>query len=242
VNQDQYTGRADIHMHSTSSDGFATVHQILGYVARKQLLDVIAITDHDVMDSSLWAYNHRHNYPFDIIPGVEVSSADGHVLALWVTNPIEPGMSLKDTTTAIHKQGGVAILAHPFEAIVCPSAAWSYLRNPQIIVEAGIDAIEIHNAGAFTPGNNLLARRLANQLGLPTVGNSDGHSIQAIGRGTTSFKGQTADDLRHAILTGDTVVDGRMWPAKDYVRLFPNLVRSKLEILGLRPTPQRVRV
>jgi predicted metal-dependent phosphoesterase TrpH len=236
---DQYTGRADIHMHSTASDGFASIHQILGYVARKRLLNVIAITDHDVMDSSLWAYNHRHNYPFDIIPGVEVSSADGHVLALWVTQPIARDMSLKDTVKAIHKQGGMAILAHPFEAIVCPSAAWSYLRNPHIIVDAGIDAIEIHNAGAFTPGNNLLARRLAKQLGLPTVGNSDGHSLDAIGRGTTAFKGRTADDLRQAIQSGDTVVSGSMWPARDYVKLFPNLVRSKLEILGLRPTPQQ---
>src|SRR5215813_1872643 len=81
------TGRADIHMHTTASDGFSDVRTVLSHIARTGKLDVIAITDHDVLDSSLWAYNHRAKYPFEIIPGVEVSSAEGHVLALWVTQP-----------------------------------------------------------------------------------------------------------------------------------------------------------
>jgi predicted metal-dependent phosphoesterase TrpH len=228
----RYTGRADIHMHTTASDGFATVEQVLNYVAQRKHLDVIAITDHDVLDSSLWAYNHRAQYPFEIIPGVEVSSADGHVLALWVTRPIEKGMTLAETVAAIHDQGGMAILAHPFEAIVCTHTFWNYLRHPEIISKAGIDAIEIHNAGAFTPGNNLLARRLAQQLQLPVVGNSDAHSVNAIGRGMTHFEGRTAADFRHAVATKQTHVEGTSWPLEDYVRLFPNLVRSKLELLS----------
>ncbi len=227
-----YTGRADIHMHTTASDGFASVQQVLDHIARTKLLDVVAITDHDVMDASLWAYTHRHNYPFEIIPAVEVSSAEGHVLALWVTQPIDKGMSLKDTAAAIHRQGGSAILAHPFEFIVCSEAFFNYLRNPQVILEAEIDALEIHNAGAFTPGNNLLARRLAAQLNLPTVGNSDGHSLEAIGRGVSYFPGRTAADFRAALLAKQTYVEGRGWPLKDYVKLFPNLVRSKLELFN----------
>ena len=234
-----YTGRADIHMHTTASDGFATIQRVLDHIAYNRLLDVMAITDHDVMDASLWAYNHRQMYPFDIIPGVEVSSADGHVLALWVTQPIPAGLSLAETAAAIHKQGGMAILAHPFELIVCPDAAVRYLRHPEVVREAGIDAIEIHNAGAMTPGNNLLARHLAKNLNLPTVGNSDGHSLEAIGRGSTYFKGHTAEDFRAAVLAGDTVVNGSMWPIKDYVRLFPRLVRGKLGSLRPLPVHQR---
>jgi hypothetical protein len=233
-----FTGRADIHIHTTSSDGFATVEQVLDDVARRGHLDVIAITDHDVLDSSLWAYQHRAQYPFDIIPGVEVSSADGHVLALWVTKPIDKGMSLRETVTAIHAQGGVAVLAHPFEVVVCTHTFMTYLRHPEVVVEAGVDAIEIHNAGAFTPGNNLLARRLARQAGLPMVGNSDGHSLRAIGRGRTYFPGRTAADFRRALLTRQTAVEGVKWPLADYVRLFPNLVRDKLAAL----TPAHLRV
>ncbi|MEZ4668781.1 MAG: PHP-associated domain-containing protein [Anaerolineae bacterium] len=231
-------GRADIHMHTTASDGFATVKQVLNHITRMGTLDVIAITDHDVMDASLWAYEHRYNYPFDIIPGVEVSSAEGHVLALWVTHPIPKHMSLKETATAIHKQGGMAILAHPFEMIVCPDAAIRYFRNPEIVREAGIDAIEVHNAGAFTPGNNLMARRLATRLKLPIVGNSDGHSLAAIGRGSTQFAGRTAVDFRSALLRRATLVKGTSWPMADRIALFPNLVRDKLSNLTTsRPVP-----
>jgi hypothetical protein len=104
-----------------------------------------------------------------------------------------------------------------------------------MIREAGIDALEIHNAGALTPGNNLLARRLAALTGLPVVGNSDAHSPQAIGRGFTCFPGRSADDFRRAVLSGSTRVEGRSWPPGDYLRLFSNLVQNKLQTLGFNP-------
>lgn len=218
------TGRADIHMHTTASDGFFTVQQVLAHIEQLGTLDVIAITDHDTLDASLWAYANRERYPFDIVPGVEVSSADGHVLALWVTRPIPAGLSLAETAAAIHEQGGLAILAHPFELVVCTEAAIRHLRRPQQVRQAGIDAVEIHNAGALTPGNNLLARRLARQLAMPVVGNSDAHSLRAVGRGVTLFEGRTAADFRRAVVSRATAVEGGGWPLRDYWRLVPNMV------------------
>jgi predicted metal-dependent phosphoesterase TrpH len=193
-------------------------------------LSVVAITDHDVLDASLWAYSQRAHYPFGIIPGVEVSSADGHVLALWVMQPIAAGMSLGQTAAAIHEQGGVAVLAHPFEVTVYTGAFARYLRHPEVIREAGIDAIEVHNAGTITPGSNLLAPRLAARLGLPVTGGSDGHSLEAIGRGWTRFPGSTADDLRAALLRGATTAGGGSWPLADYVRLLPRWFDTHLPI------------
>src|SRR4051794_4666712 len=109
----QLTGRADLHMHTTVSDGTATVEQMLDHIARRGDLDVIAITDHDRLAGSLWAYSHRDRYPFDIVPGLEVTSSDAHILGLWITEPTRKGMSIEDTTAAIHAQGGIAIMAHP---------------------------------------------------------------------------------------------------------------------------------
>ena len=222
--------RADIHIHTTASDGFATVEQVLDHIARVGTLSVVAITDHDVLDASLWAYTHRDHYPFELIPGVEVSSADGHVLALWVTQPIAAGMSLKETAAAIHEQGGVAVLAHPFEVTVYAGAISRYLRHPEVVQEAGIDAIEVHNAGTITPGCNLLARRLAAQLGMSITGGSDGHSLVALGRGWTRFPGTTADDLRAALIQGETTAGGHSWPLADYLRLLPHWFDTKLPI------------
>ena len=97
-------GRADLHMHTTASDGKPAVQELLNFIQKQRKhLNVIAITDHDKLDASLWAYKRRSFYLFDIIPGVEVSSRDGHILALWVTTPIQRDMDLADTVAAIHE-------------------------------------------------------------------------------------------------------------------------------------------
>ncbi|HYX50877.1 MAG TPA: PHP domain-containing protein, partial [Ktedonobacteraceae bacterium] len=71
-------GKADLHMHSTYSDGIATIEQILHHVQQNTMLDVIAITDHDVIEGSLRARDlwTRGNYRFDYIVGEEVSTKE----------------------------------------------------------------------------------------------------------------------------------------------------------------------
>ncbi len=80
-------GRADLHIHTTASDGKASVKELLNFIANQRPhLNAIAITDHDILDASLWAYERNSFYPFDIIPGVEVSAQGCHILALWESN------------------------------------------------------------------------------------------------------------------------------------------------------------
>lgn len=214
-------GRADLHMHATVSDGLATVHEMLDYAARHTELDVLAITDHDQLDASLWAYYHQDRYPFEIVPGVEVTSAEGHVLALWVTEPIPKGMSLVETAAAIHEQQGVAIVAHPMEPTIAPHMVKRYLTHPRVLIQSGIDAVEIFNAGAITPGNNWLAQRVFGKLGLPVVGNSDAHMPHNIASGVTRFNGKTASDLRDSLALGCTTAEGKSWPITTYLKLLP---------------------
>src|SRR5881392_4120356 len=85
-------GRADLHMHSTYSDGLATIEQILHQVQHHMHLDVIAITDHDVIEGALrardlWA---RGRYRFDFVVGEEVSTNEVHMLALFIQKRIQP--------------------------------------------------------------------------------------------------------------------------------------------------------
>lgn len=221
MHRSELTGRADLHMHTTVSDGLATVQQVLERICQRGDLDVIAITDHDRLEGSLWAYAHRNQYPFEIVPGVEVSSADGHVLALWVTKPIPKDLSLAETAAAIHEQGGLAIVAHPFELIVTGKMVRRYLTHPEVLIQSGIDAVEIINAGAVTPGNNWLARRTFGKLGLALTGSSDAHLPESIGSAVTRFKGTTAADLRESLALGCTAAEGKSWPITTYLKLLP---------------------
>ncbi|MFN8375193.1 MAG: PHP-associated domain-containing protein [Anaerolineae bacterium] len=223
-----HLGTADLHMHTKASDGLPTVQQLLDHVARKTNLDVIAVTDHDVLDASLWAYEQRANYAFDIIPGVEITTREGHVLGLWVTKPIPRRMSLKETAAAVHEQGGLAILAHPGEVLIAGRNVWRHLRNPQVLIDAELDALEMYNAGAITPRGNRLAARICAKAGLPVVGNSDAHTLGGIGCGVTRFQGHNAADLRKAITSGQTLVEGASWAFIDFLKISPTSIRGTL--------------
>jgi predicted metal-dependent phosphoesterase TrpH len=212
-------GRADLHIHTTASDGVASVLDVLNFVAEQRALNVIAITDHDTLDASLWAYERQHLYKFDIIPGVEVSSRDGHILALWVTNPIKANMSIADTVAAIHEQKGLAVLAHPFHPYIKKHSkqAMRHFRKPKGLLEAGFDALEIHNSGIAGTGSNWIAKKVAKKLGMAVTAGSDAHTLGAIGTAETIFTGSSAEDLRQALITKSTVAKGRAWSITDYV-------------------------
>mgnify|MGYP005845217279 CR=1 FL=1 len=222
------TGRADLHIHTTASDGIHTVRQVLEHITRMGSLDVIAITDHDCLDASLWAYQQRHQYPFDIVPGLEVTSVDGHVLALWVTSPIPAYLSLQETVAAIHEQDGIAVLAHPLELTIAPQTFWRYLTQPEVLLKAGVDAVEVFNAGAFTVGCNQLAKLAYRNKQIPQLGGSDSHMCATIGRGVTRFRGRTAAELRESIANGLTSAEGMRWGITAYLRLSRSFIRRKL--------------
>lgn len=222
-------GRADLHMHTTASDGLMTVQALLDSVARRGHLDVIAITDHDRLDASLWAYERRQRYPFGIVPGVEVSSAEGHVLALWVTTPIPAGLSMAETAAAVHEAGGIAVLAHPyFSQMGEVRRAWhAYRRDPHYLVRAGLDGLEVFNASVVIPGSNRKAARVAAQLGLAMTGGSDAHTLGAVGTGVTHFAGDTDMHLRAALTQRETFVTGRPWPVASYGRFVADYVARR---------------
>jgi hypothetical protein len=217
-------------MHTSASDGRYQVTEVLRYIATyRPYLNVIAITDHDTLDASLWAYEQQHRFPFDIVPGVEVSSLGGHILGLWVTTPIAKRMSLEDTVAAIHEAGGIAILAHPFDMMMDDVRlnAKRYLSSPQVLLQAGLDGVEVHNAGIITPMSTVLARHLARRAGLAALGNSDAHTLGAIGTGRTRFTGKSAADLRQAILLRDTRAEGSAWNISDYIEYLQTERRSR---------------
>ena len=107
-------GTADIHIHSTySHDATITVRAILRQAADVGL-NVIAITDHDEIRGSLEARDLAPKYKLEAIPGVEVSTRDGHLLALFVEKLPPSGLPLLDTLLIIGRMGGIAIAPHPF--------------------------------------------------------------------------------------------------------------------------------
>src|SRR6478672_7775743 len=174
--------KADLHIHTTASDGTASVPELLEYVARMTDLRVIAITDHDSIAGAQEATRLARQFGIDVIVGEEVSTADGHLLALFIDTFLPPLRPAAETIAAIHAQGGLAITPHPFDRSV-PSLGRGGLQH------AGwdFDAIEGFNAGVIWSqrGCNRAAQRAAATMGLPTIGNSDAHTLATTGLGYT---------------------------------------------------------
>src|SRR5215471_9489563 len=92
-------GTADLHVHTTGSDGVATAAQVLEYVERRTSLAVLAITDHDDLAPALHAreMHARGGYSFDFVPGMEVTTIEGHLLALFVEERVPSFRTLPRT-------------------------------------------------------------------------------------------------------------------------------------------------
>ena len=107
--------KADLHIHSTRSDGLASPRQIMEYAARRTDLSVIAITDHNTLEGALDAKEMQHEYPgLEVVVGEEITSKWGHILGLFLDEEVPPGLSAVETIARINEQGGVAVIAHPF--------------------------------------------------------------------------------------------------------------------------------
>ncbi len=196
--------KLDLHIHSERSpDGRMSLPEIVER-ARAAGLRGAAVCDHDrVLEDA-------PDFPdFLLIPGVEVSTGYGHLLGLFVTGPVET-REFRRAVEAIHAQGGLAVLAHPFEHSIDPGRI-----EP---IAPLLDGVEVWNARANRkhPNANALAEDFAKVRGLRRFGGSDAHVPQEVGNGVTAVEAESLSlaAVKAALLEGKTVVSGRNSPAR----------------------------
>jgi predicted metal-dependent phosphoesterase TrpH len=208
---EQRRGRADLHIHTLASDGTAGIEAILEHVERRTGMDIIAITDHERIDAAVAARSVARDLGLraEVVIGEEVTTLGGHLLALFIEQPVRPYRSMRTTILAVHDQGGLAIPAHPLVPYPLCVQGWMLRRllddpNPS----AHPDALETFNPTSLGKPWHRRVVRFADLHGLARVGNSDAHALEAIATGWTTFPGRDAADLRRAIETRTTDHDG----------------------------------
>jgi len=222
-------GRADLHIHSLASDGTAGVAEILDHVQSRTGLDVIAIADHERIDAAIAARTmaRARGLRFEVVVGEEVTTRGGHLLALFIEEPVRPLRSLRSTIAAIHDQGGIAVPAHPLVPYpLCAQARplRALLADDDPLVHP--DGLETFNPTALGRPFHAQAVRFAAEHDLAVLGNSDAHALDAIGACWTTFPGRTAEDLRLAILERRTHAHGEFHATSGQVRTFARQLRK----------------
>jgi len=192
--------RADLHIHSFhSKDNHQTAQEIFK-AAESKGLGAIAITDHNTVVGAMEALRLAPD-GLIVLPGIEITSADGHILALNVEQDIPRDLSVAETINRIHAAGGIAVAAHPYRT-------WSGLKE-SVIRKSRFDAVEAIN-GRNTRKNNHRVQNLALELELPMIAGSDAHRPGNIGAAVTIFADsvQSRDEMIGAILNKQVLLDG----------------------------------
>lgn len=210
-------GIADLHVHSIfSHDGTATVPAILQR-AKQVGLDIIAITDHDIIRGSLLAAELAPQYGVQVITGVEITTADGDLLALSIRKLIPAGLSLMETIMRVGEQGGFCIAPHPMSEAHSMHSLGAYaIRQALRDRDAAriLIGLETYNAMVLDRSSNDAAKILAECSDIAQTGSSDAHVVEAVGLGATIFPGNTVQHLVAALWTGTTQVQkGPQWGA-----------------------------
>jgi predicted metal-dependent phosphoesterase TrpH len=201
-------GLADLHIHSIYSwDGTASISAILKHASDNVNLDVIAITDHDEIKGALEAREMASKYKVEVITGSEISTADGHCLALFIDRTIPAGLSLEETVLRVGDQGGICIAAHPATKGTKSLNAFTIhvaRRNPQ--VAQILVGVEVLNSSLLLRRSFKVAEAIALFEGMAWVGNSDAHTLSLVGTGASRFPGTTSSDLLAALIARETRV------------------------------------
>ena len=174
----------EIHCHSTYSDGKNTPKEMAAS-ARKKGLDGLVLTDHDEIKGSLKAREYAAD-DLVVYSGMEVSSSDGHILALDVDEIVPRDLSAQETVERIHELGGIAVAAHPYDR-------WRKGVG-DLVLEVGFDAVEVVNGHTF--GNTRDPFEAAGKAGKPMVGGTDAHSASEVGGVTIQVHGELIDSIR----------------------------------------------
>jgi predicted metal-dependent phosphoesterase TrpH len=220
-------GKADLHIHTTFGDGTATVRQIMDYVRDETDLNVIALTDHDDLRAGQQGLELAGAYPFEVIPGMEITTLQGHLLALFLEKPVKMLRSVEWTLQAVHDQGGICIAPHPLSWLTRSLGERAMRRvHDDPHPEIQFDAVEVINpslAGRVTAAK--IKSLNDTDFHLAETGSSDAHHLAGVGSAYTEFDGTSALDLRRSITAKSSGADGKF----EWQREMTGLMKARSE-------------
>jgi len=194
--------RYDLHIHTCFSGCSRIKLDKLLQIAKKRGLNGIAVTDHNTIKGGLETKKLNKDKNFEVIVGAEIKTEAGEILGYYLKNEIKSRKAV-EVIKEIHKQGGIAVIAHPFSHGLLRKCLRVDLTELK-----GLDGVEVHNSRNMFSWENFYAVMAAEKYKLARTGGSDSHFYHEIGRGFTLFDGS----LKNAIKLRKTTCSGYISP------------------------------
>ncbi len=197
----------DLHIHSSySGDSESTPEDILN-TAKKRDLDGLAILDHNTLEGN--RKTSQLSSDLIVVPGIEVSTPEGHVIALGLQEEIGRQPSISEAIDTVNEHGALAVAAHPYR--------FASGIGEENVLKHDWDGIEGMNGRGWARRNRQ-AQALADRLDLPITGGSDSHRLKTVGKAYTLLEdAATWEDVIQKIEKGETDVGGQ---SRTFVQTF----------------------
>jgi len=209
--------KCDFHIHTHYSPDSNLTPDLIIKTALEKKLDVIGVVDHDIFkggpETKKLAEKIAPNLL--VIPGEEIKTLSGEVIAFCINKTIPRKMSLEKTIDEAKKQNAFIVIPHPFERI--RQGIGSEIES----IKGDIDAIEAFNSRCFLGSFNRKALLFAKENGIPVIAGSDSHFDYEIGSGYTYIDaGPDEDSVIEAIKKGKTEIGGKITGIKPHLGTF----------------------
>ncbi len=189
----------DLHIHSCYSGDSESAPEDIVKTAKKRGLDGLAILDHNSLEGNRKAAEFSSD--LIIIPGIEVSTPDGHVIGLGLQEEIGKQPSISEAITTVNEHGALAVAAHPYR--------FASGIGEKKILKHEWDGIEGMNGRGWAVRNRQ-AQALADRLDLPVTGGSDSHRLKTVGKAYTTLDDAAHwEDVIQKIKKGESAVGGK---------------------------------
>ncbi|MEX1045295.1 MAG: PHP domain-containing protein [Chthoniobacterales bacterium] len=174
--------RIDFHVHSFfSMDGISSPEDLIAS-ARAAGLNGFAVTDHNTCEAVDYMIEKGLMRPdgqpvdgFLVIPGMEVTTSDGHLLCLGSKlPPTLRGRPAAEVCAAAHAAGCLCVAPHPYDLFRAG------IRE-SVLDTLPLDGLEVFNAATTLKRHNRKAYDYASRRGLPMTAGSDAHHAGAVG-------------------------------------------------------------
>ena len=169
--------KLDLHIHSQYSEDGTGTHLEIAKILKKKGLNGMAVTDHNTVEGGLSALKVATK-DFVVIPGVEISTKDGHIIALNIKENIPRSLTVEETVEKIIDKGGIPIVPHLYRSL----SGIKEKKLKKIIKK--VPAIEVFNSCSVLQ-TNLKTMKIAKKYNLGGTGGSDSHIPSFVGEAYT---------------------------------------------------------
>ncbi len=217
--------RADFHSHSHySRDSIVSPQTFIDTCVRKGI-NCIAVTDHNEIEG---AFVIQKLASFKVIIGEEVKTSEGEIIGLFLKELVPRGLTPEETIRAVHDQGGIAVVPHPYDVF-----RRSVIRKDALErIKHDVDAIEGFNCRNILSRHDERARDLARDVSKPMTLGTDAHSPWELGGACLEMDNfDTPQELLRA-LPGARIAGHRSLPMVHWISTYAK-IRWRL---GMRPT------